>query len=170
MNQQATRLPDVRLNGSSSETPQPALPDDRAKAVEYGLVTFQQVSAERDQLREELRTRDDVIARLNVEIDSLHQLYNFFDSRMVACQADRDKAVAERAVYETLFRSINAQMHEFAIAPPTPRLEDTTDDGATVNHPDLVDDRDLSHRMSDLRADLQRILRHPLQGAEAVRQ
>ena len=92
------------------------LPNDRAKAVEAGLAQYHQVSHERDELRKQINDATQIISRLKVELDALHQQYNLIESRMKTFQAERDQAVAERACYETLFLSVQQLLRTFTPA------------------------------------------------------
>lgn len=109
------------------------LPEDRQKAVEQGLALFQQVSAERDLLRNELREAHETITRQRVEIESLHQLHNMLESHIQAYMIQRDEAVAHRAAYEGLFATIMAQLRVFNL-PTVPLIKDIAD--ATIAHRD----------------------------------
>ncbi len=99
------------------------LPEDRAKTVEAGLALFQQVQAERDALREELRETREIVTRQQVEIDSLHNLHNMLESHIQSYMLQRDEAVAQRAAYETLFATVQAQLRVFNL-PATPLVKD----------------------------------------------
>jgi len=99
----------MTLNGNED----PQLPEDRMKTVEAGLTYVQQVGAERDRLREELRETRDLVTRQQVEIDSLHQLQAMLESHMQTYMIQRDEAVAHRAAYETLFATVQAQLRVF---------------------------------------------------------
>lgn len=111
----------MTTNGETTE-----LPEDRMKTVEAGLTMFQQVSAERDRLREELREAHEAITRARVEIDSLHQLHNMLESHIQSYMLQRDEAVAQRAAYETLFATIQAQLRIFNL-PNVPLVKEVAD-------------------------------------------
>jgi len=105
------------LNGDQT------LPEDRQKTVEAGLALFQQVQAERDSLRSELRECREMVTRQQVEIDSLHQLHNMLESHIESWKLQRDEAVAQRAAYETLFATMQAQLRVFSF-PAVPLVKE----------------------------------------------
>lgn len=111
---------------ASTETEAINLPEDRVKTVEAGLALFQQVQAERDNLRSALHEANHVITQQRVEIDSLHQLHNMLESHIQSYMLQRDEAVAQRAAYETLFATIQAQLRVFHL-PSTPLVKDVAD-------------------------------------------
>lgn len=106
---------DAVLNGND-------LPADRIKQVEAGLTLFQQIQAERDALRDELREANEIITRQRVEIESLNQLHNMLESHIQTYMVQRDDAVAQRAAYETLFATVQAQLRVFNL-PSTPLVK-----------------------------------------------
>jgi len=99
----------MTLNGNEDSQ----LPEDRMKTVQAGLTFVQQIQAERDRLREELRVTREMVTRQQVEIDSLHQLQAMLESHMQTYMIQRDEAVAHRAAYETLFATVQAQLRVF---------------------------------------------------------
>lgn len=102
------------------------LPEDRMKTVEAGLTLFQQIQAERDSLRDELRDANETITRQRVEIESLHQLHNMLESHIQTYMVQRDEAVAKTAAYEALFASVLAQLRVFNL-PSTPLVKEIAD-------------------------------------------
>jgi len=102
------------------------LPTDRQAAVEYGLVQFQTMMAERDQMARdyaELRTK---YAGLEVACEAQTAQITDMQSRVATASLVRDQAVADRAKYETLFISIQAQLRAFAI-PAAPLVTGSED-------------------------------------------
>ena len=99
----------------NGKRPTPSLPPDRAKTVEAGLLMFQEISAERDQLRTEVGRLKHDITQDRVELEALRSLVTTLESRVTTHQAERDQAVADRAVYEALFISVNAQLRAFNV-------------------------------------------------------
>lgn len=100
------------------------LDGDRAKTVEAGLAYFQQVQQERDDSDRELNKQLELVVRLRAQIDALHQQNSMLESRVAACEAARDQAIAERAVYEVLFISIKAQIDAFDIPAKMDNMEE----------------------------------------------
>jgi hypothetical protein len=105
-------MSDLLQNGGGSSK---ELPADREKTFEAGLLYHQQVAAERDALREELRSTKDMLARQETQIQSLQDLQNMFESHVQSAVAQRDRAVAERAAFEALFVAVAAQLRAFKI-------------------------------------------------------
>jgi septal ring factor EnvC (AmiA/AmiB activator) len=91
------------------------LPGDRIKAVETGLAMYQQSQAEVDRLRNELRVANETISQMQVQLESMRQLSNMLESQIHTHQMERDVAVADRAVYETLFASLQGMLRAFNI-------------------------------------------------------
>jgi hypothetical protein len=107
-------------NGNGKEA---TLPEDRQAAVAYGLAQFQTICAERDASHREniaLKTEN---AGLKVAVEALEAHRTEMESRVQSATLVRDQAVADRAVYETLFVSIQAQMRAFAV-PAAPLVKD----------------------------------------------
>ena len=95
------------------------LPEHRAKTVEAGLATFQHMSHQVDELRQDITALQDDIGRKEAQIDSLKQTIRIFEEQARAYQEERDQAVADRCVYETLFASFRSMLDTFRI-PITP--------------------------------------------------
>jgi septal ring factor EnvC (AmiA/AmiB activator) len=103
------------------------LREDRAAAVEAGLVHYQMVAAERDSLAKELANSKNEIASLKVVAEAQAAQLNEMLSRISSMQLVRDQAVAERAKYETLFASFQAILRTFAV-PATPLITGVVDE------------------------------------------
>ena len=112
------------MTTGNGETQQ--LPESRVKTVEAGLALFQQVQAERDDLRNQLREAHETITRQRVEVESLQQLYNMLESHINGYMMQRDEAVAQRSAYETLFATIQAQLRVFNL-PSVPLVKEIAD-------------------------------------------
>jgi hypothetical protein len=93
----------------------PNLPEHRQKIVEYGILATQQTAQERDAALADVEQLTKQNAALRVEIESLQALTAAMESRMQSQQNIRDEAVARRAEYEVLLRSIQAQLREFGV-------------------------------------------------------
>lgn len=114
----------------------PTLPDDRQAAVEYGLAQYQAMAAERDSLQRDVHLLNSELAASRVSLEAYEARVNDADSRVASAMLVRDQAVADRAKYETLFVSVQAQLRAFNIpAAPLVRGIDETDnapsDGGT---------------------------------------
>src|SRR6516165_8211320 len=84
------------------------LPEHRAKTVEAGLATFQHMSHQVDELRRDITALQDDIGRKEAQVDSLKQTIRIFEEQARAYQEERDQAIADRCVYETLFASFRS--------------------------------------------------------------
>jgi hypothetical protein len=104
-----------RKNGHEEASKALTLPPDRAKTVEAGLLMFQEISAERDRLRRELEESHRERKQDRVELEALRSLVATLESRASSHQLERDQAVGDRAVYEALFISIDAQLRAFEV-------------------------------------------------------
>ena len=91
------------------------LPEERSKTVEAGLAVFHRAQEDLAQLRAQLEEARIQIAERDVQIHSFDQLQSMLESRVAQYQAERDQAVADRAVFEALFVSITAQLQAFKI-------------------------------------------------------
>jgi hypothetical protein len=91
------------------------LPEHRAKTVEAGLATFQHMSHQVDELRKEISNYQDEISKMEVQVESLKRVVKIYEEQAKSYQAERDQAVADRAVYETLFASIQAMLIAFRV-------------------------------------------------------
>jgi uncharacterized small protein (DUF1192 family) len=91
------------------------LPAHRQKIIEYGILATQQTAQERDAALANVDELTKQVAALRVEIASLQALSGAMESRMESYQLSRDEAVARRAEYEVILRSIQAQLREFGI-------------------------------------------------------
>jgi chromosome segregation ATPase len=104
------------------------LPEHRQKIVEYGILATQQTAQERDAALFQVDDLTKQLAALRVEIASLQALSGAMESRMESFQHSRDEAVARRAEYEVILRSIQAQLREFGIE-HEPIVSDNTERG-----------------------------------------
>jgi chemotaxis regulatin CheY-phosphate phosphatase CheZ len=104
-----------RRNREDSTMPQPNGLDEDAAAVQAGLATFFKGRSELDQAREanaELRRQ---LAETLTQLESLRSFNNLMESRINACIAERDQAVAERGQLLGFFSVIRASMDKFEI-------------------------------------------------------
>jgi hypothetical protein len=119
-----SRMSIARRKASNGASALQALPDARLAAIEQALIQFHEVAADRDALREELAALKQTHVEDQVEIAAMKSLINTLESRAVSHQSERDLAVAQRSVYETLFVGIQAQLRAFELptAPLAPQL------------------------------------------------
>jgi glycine cleavage system regulatory protein len=113
-NQQPERatMTDVTRNGGKAGVD---LPASRMAAVEQGLAYYQEVAHERDALQklvEQLRT--DIASHKVVSEVQQTQLAQM-ESQVATARLERDRAVADRAKFETLMITIQASLRAFAI-------------------------------------------------------
>lgn len=99
---------------------------EEAARVQAGLEQFFQVQAQNTKLKAEVEkmTLDLAVAnqdrdRLNIEVqDARDKAERQVEESKMAIELayhERDRAVADRAVYEALFRSIQVLLHEFVV-------------------------------------------------------
>src|SRR5580765_7360993 len=91
------------------------LSDEQTRAVEAGLAMHVRIRGELDQAHDELRRLREVIAKNEVQIESLRSFNNLLESRVNGCIAERDQAIGERAQFEALFAMMQATMREFKV-------------------------------------------------------
>jgi len=103
------------------------LPEHRAKTVEAGLATFQHMSHQVDELRRDITALQDDIGRKEAQVDSLKQTIRIFEEQARAYQEERDQAIADRCVYETLFASFRSMLDTFKV-PITPLVREQTEE------------------------------------------
>jgi hypothetical protein len=110
-----------------------ALPASRQAAVEQGLQYFNETAAERDALRIEVARLNSDVATHKVAAEALSAQIADMESRVQTATMMRDQAVGERAVYEALFISVQAQLRAFKIpAAPLIKVRDTEGDERNI--------------------------------------
>lgn len=102
------------------------LSNEGAKAVEAGLARHFALQAELDQARREITDLREKLKLAETDNEHLRSWHNHVESRLESAIADRDAAIAGRAVYEVLFSSLLAQMREFKI-PHVPLITNGTE-------------------------------------------
>jgi chromosome segregation ATPase len=103
------------------------LPEHRAKQVEAGLATFHHMSQQVDDLRKQITDQQDELGRMEAQMDSLKQVIRVYEDQARVYQEERDQAVADRAVYETLFASFQAMLRAFKV-PVTPLVREQSEE------------------------------------------
>jgi hypothetical protein len=126
------KLLDARIDTSGDAAPVPTkhdLPPSNLKEFEASMLHYQRLAVDNERLEKEVAHLKDTMAReigaRDVKIQVLNDTRNDIQVRINECLAQRDQAVAERAVYETLFVSVVAQFAAFKI--PTVPLAVETD-------------------------------------------
>ena len=84
-------------------------------AVAYGIANYQRVVSERDELKSRLDKMEQLLTINKIEIEGLKVDNAKSVSRMEAYQHERDEAVANLAVYQTLFSTIQGILRTFGI-------------------------------------------------------
>jgi len=102
------------------------LPDHKAKQVEAGLATFHKMAQDVEDLRNDITNLQDDIGRREAQIDSLKHTLRVFEEQSRAYQEERDQAVADRCVYESLFASFRSLLDTFRI-PTTPLVREQSE-------------------------------------------
>jgi chromosome segregation ATPase len=95
--------------------------------VEQTFARYDAVQKERDQLKADLDKAVSMITQATVEISVLKDEIKGLRDERSLYRIERDQAVAQRAVYETLFVSIQAQMRTFAV-PAAPLVKDMAEE------------------------------------------
>ena len=107
------------------------LPENRKAAVAAGLEMYNAVAHERDELQKENRELRTQLAGLKVAMEAMDSNNIDMISQINTAKIERDQAVADRSVYETLFISIQAQLRAFAV-PNVPLVKDRSDDNVSM--------------------------------------
>jgi hypothetical protein len=111
---------------------QNGLPPAREAIIDQAHRLHQEVAHERDMLRLFVADLQTKISGLEAQLALLELEASQQKSKAESALSIRDDAVAERAVYETLFISVQAQLRAFRIpaAPLIKERNDEVDDGA----------------------------------------
>jgi len=112
-------MTDTKRNGNGKKTQLPPEPepiqDPQALAVQHGIATFAKLQAERDDLHNGLTKAMQLITINKLEIEELRAQKAVAESRVASYQAERDDAVANLAIYQTLYISVMALLRTFGI-------------------------------------------------------
>jgi hypothetical protein len=84
-------------------------------AVQHGIATYAKVQQERDEALKNLESANKAITVNKIEIESLRAELAAERSRCSSYQLERDDAVANLVVYQTLFMGIQALLRTFGI-------------------------------------------------------
>lgn len=96
----------------------------RSRRAAYAGEVIQDLVADRDNLERECAALKTSIAGHVVELEALRSRLADMESRVATATLVRDQAVADRAVYETLFISVQAQLRAFKI-PAAPLVRES---------------------------------------------
>jgi|SRR6516162_7831154 hypothetical protein len=118
------------------------LPEENSREFEAGLAFHHKMKAERDQLRRELEEAKVKIATLEANLVETERYHNVLESRVQSCQLERDQAVANKAVYETLFIAFKKLIEAFKI-PAAPLVHERPHD------PDVQEAMDKYHKRTN---------------------
>ncbi|WP_442784137.1 hypothetical protein [Collimonas fungivorans] len=86
-----------------------------ATAVQHHVASYQRVVAERDELQRQLDRMEQSMTVSKIEIEALRAERGAAVSRMESYQRERDDAVANLTVYQTMYISMMAQLRAFGI-------------------------------------------------------
>ena len=126
-----------KTNGRMASPPiVPDLPEQRRAAVEAGLLHYQAIATERDELVREVSDLKSQLAALKEIIEVNQARFADMDSLTATARLQRDQAIADRAKYESLFIGIYAQMRAFAVpcAPLVKEADPAAPDGIDEGH------------------------------------
>lgn len=118
------------------------LPPAREAIIDQAHRLHQEVAHERDQLRLKVADLQTEIAGLEAQLKIAELAVSQCQNKAESALSVRDDAVAERAVYETLFISLQAQLRAFRI-PAAPLIKERNDEedvdgaGGPVNYGDV---------------------------------
>lgn len=92
-------------------------PDSEAvkAAIAHHVSGFDRIVSERDELQRQNDKLEQMLTVMRIECEGLRAELAAERSRTASYQSERDEAVANTAVYQTLFISFQAQMRAFGI-------------------------------------------------------
>jgi hypothetical protein len=93
--------------------PKPQTPEELA--VAHGIASYQSIRTERDELQKKIHQLEQQITIFKIEIEGQHSEAAVAASRIEAYQLERDNAVADLAVYQTLFITLMGILRTFGI-------------------------------------------------------
>jgi phage shock protein A len=112
-------------NGNGKKAAQP-LPDSRIQAAELFISNFQQREHELETTKYALAAAKVQIQELETEVEGLRSHIASLESRAQSCVLERDQAVAERVVRETILASIQVLLVQAGV----PRIVQLADEEA----------------------------------------
>lgn len=84
-------------------------------AVAHGIANYQRVVTERDELNHKLTTAEQLIAVYKIEVEGLRAQVAAESTRIQSYQQERDDAVANLVIYQTLFTTVQSLLRTFGI-------------------------------------------------------
>lgn len=93
----------------------PELSPRQMQALEFTFADHLRVIGERDAAQQDVGKLRQAVTEALTQIETLRSWNAHLESQVESAIAKRDQAVAERAVYETFFAGIQAQMREFKV-------------------------------------------------------
>jgi hypothetical protein len=114
-NQTSIRAETVPSQGNGKKPPVPPQQTPEELAVAHGIANYQRAVTERDELQKQNDRQEQMLTVAKIEIEGLRAELAAAQSRIASYQHDRDDAVANLGVYQTLFISFLAQMRAFGI-------------------------------------------------------
>ena len=106
----------------------PPTPDEQAvaAAVQHHVASYKAVCNERDALLQQRDRLEQQLTINKIEVEGLRAELATSQSRIQSYQAERDDAVANLTVYQTMYVSIMAQLRAFGIE-HQPLIKETSD-------------------------------------------
>jgi hypothetical protein len=86
-----------------------------ASAVQHHVASYQRVCSERDELQRVVNKQEQMLTVAKIEIEGLRADNAATVSRVASYQHERDDAVANLAVYQTLYTSMLGLLRTFGI-------------------------------------------------------
>jgi TolA-binding protein len=98
-------------NGTSS----PAGQSPEELAVAHGIASYQQLRSHRDELQKKVEKLEQLLTVSKIEVEGLRTEHQIATSRIESYQHERDAAVADLAIYQSLFISLQSMLKTFGI-------------------------------------------------------
>lgn len=92
-----------------------ALNDRQKQALDFTFAEHLRVKGELEEAQSENATLRQALAEAFIQIETLRSWNTHLESQVETAGIKRNQAIAERAVYETFFAGILAQMREFKV-------------------------------------------------------
>jgi hypothetical protein len=98
----------AKQNGMDDKTPEEL-------AVAHGIASYKRMAMERDELKTHLEKLEQVLTVAKIEIEGLRAEAAAQLTRLESYQHERDEAVGNLAVYQTLFTTLQGVLRTFGI-------------------------------------------------------
>jgi len=102
-----------QTNGDLKNIPPAQTPEELA--VAHGIASFQHLRAERDELQRKLSKLEQQQTVSKIEIEGLRAESAAAASRVESYQTERDNAVTDLAIYQSLFTTMQGILRAFGI-------------------------------------------------------